>query len=1044
MKKNLSCTLLFFILLNHAFAILPTPLLTAPSDSSAGNPANTLINWFNVTGATGYELRLDTSSTLNGSAIQTSTSSQYLTSQLLYGTTYYWQVRAVKTTGTPDSSNWTQVFRFSTINELSLSSPSNGATNQFPKIFLNWSTSGGVTNYQAQLDITSAFNSSNLVDTLVPDSTSDVYINALRFGTIYYWRVRAMHPLDTSLWSQVYTFTTLDSVTQTFPSNTASFLSPSLTLNWDYISGVNNYQVQIDKVATFNSADLQSAIQPDSVSEWTPGNLDFASNYYWRVRTWNAVDTSQWSQTWEFSTLVGLTLNAPANNAVNQNPNVTLNWNFVVAPIWYDTELDTTASFSSPLYLYTTNDTVSEFKTSDLLFGTKYYWRARVHNSVDTSQWSGTYSFTTLVAPLPSYPANGAMTIPSRVTLDWTSVEGTNGYEVKVDTLPNYSSALALFLSPANSSQLLVNLYFGKKYYWSVRTFHSQDTSQWSANWEFTTTDTVTLTSPANNAIDIAPRINLNWSNLNGSNYYLVEYDTSASFSSSIVFSDTVTPSNFIATNLYFNKTYYWHVKAINSVDTSSWSPVWRFKTLNQLVHTSPANGAIGQALLTEINWSGASGASGYIYRFDTSPLFNVAPQIGNSIGTASRADINLNQYGQTYYWQVAIFNAVDTSGWSNPWSFTTLYQLALAPTLLSPFNLATSLPTSAVSLTWNSVASASAYEYAYSSDSGFTNAILGNSTDTFTVIGGLSIFTTYYWRVRAINLNGFSPWSTVFSFTTLNPLTTAPILYAPSDLSVAISSPVNFSWYSISLASTYECEYDSDSLFSSPTTLLANDTNGVSLPLNAFTTYFWRVRGVLANAISPWSQVWRFTTLNSTLPQLIYPMNGDTGLAASVTFNWTLVPVAASYECQYALDSLFTNPILLNSTGDTATSLGLAASTTYYWRVRAYDGTIYYPWSSIWNFTTSFTVDLKSLTTDNQIRFYPNPASETVALVFANPSRSQVRLSLHSIEGSAVWEKEFSGSINEQIDIRSFAKGIYTLKIQSEDRIVFKKLVIQ
>ncbi len=1230
MKKKILVFLLISLIGNLAIAVLPTPLLTAPADASTGNPANTLINWFNVTGATSYEFKLDTSATLVSTPIQTSISSQFLNANLKYGTTYYWQVRALKTTGIADSSAWTQIFSFSTLDQLNLTAPTNGAINQFPKTYLNWSSTGGITNYQAQWDDSPLFNTPNLGDTLLPDSISDVYALHLSFGTTYYWRVRAMHSLDTTEWSTPQTFTVLDTAILSAPANLSAFQSPSVKLDWSYITGITNYQVELDKTPLFNSSFFQSVTLPDSSSEWVPGNLEFAEGYFWRVRAWHEKDTSQWSQTWNFSTLVALTLTSPSDNSVNQFPNVTLNWNFLTAPISYDAEYDTSANFNSPLYIYTSNDSISEYKPSDLLFGTRYFWRARAHNLIDTSQWSQVWNFTTRDMVDLSYPSNGDSGLASRITLDWDAVEGTNGYQVRIDTSSSYSSSVLASFSPGNSSQQVADLYYGTKYYWSVRTFHTMDTSAWSATWAFTTSDQVSLTSPANNSVDVAPRTNLNWSNLTGSAYYIASYDTSANFSSPIVVTDTSNTSNFYTANLYFNQKYYWRAKAVNAVDTSAWSDVWSFTSLNQLTHTSPLDGAISQALTTEINWSGTSGATGYIYRFDTSPLFNQSPQIGTAIGTNSRADINLTQYGQTYYWQVAAIDSADTSAWSSPWSFTTLYQLAVAPVLVSPADLASGLATSAVNLIWNSVPAALSYEYAYSTSNLFGNAIVATSLDTFGLINGLTSFTTYFWRVRALDANGFSPWSTVFSFTTLNPFVSTPILFAPEDLaidvpqpvvltwyplapataysceysldslftnpvalavndtfamtavlnpltpyywrvkgidgnansawssvwsftsenpltvapiqispanfSLSLGSPVTFTWNAMAFASSFECEYDTDSLFSAPTTLLAIDTTVISLPLTPLASYFWRVRGVIGNASSPWSDVWKFTTENplvvapqlvspanlsvnnnspvtfvwnallgaasyeceyssdslftsattllandtsvvsqplaalsnyfwrvrgvlasvyspwssvwkfetssGTIPSLLFPAQGDTGILSPVNFIWSSLAVATNYECEYDVDSLFTNPVQLSSVTATVTSQNLAMLTKYYWRVRATDGTTAFPWSEVWSFTTSFMVGIYSPVLSNEISIYPNPAQESTYLFGIREMKETTAIDLYASSGALVWSKIFSGPIKENIDLSSFAKGLYTVKITGNNKVIVKKLV--
>lgn len=1136
-KKFYSLLFVFVWFSQISFAILPTPLITAPLDASSDNPANTLINWYSVTGATSYEFKIDSNAAFTSTVIQSSVASQFACSNLAYGTTYYWQVRALKTTGILDSSNWTQLFSFSTLAALNATAPLNGALNQYPKCFLNWSSTSGITQYEVQLDESNSFNSPTLFDSILPDSISQLYATNLKFGKVYFWRVRAMHPLDTTAWNQPFNFTTLDSVTLSAPTNGASFLSTSALLNWDYVSGIVNYEVQIDKTANFNSGALQSSILPDSISQWTPATLEFGTNYFWRVRTWHAVDTSEWSQVWTFSTVVGLTLSAPANNSINNTPNVTLNWNYLSGPISYDCELDTTPNFNSPLYLYTTNDSISEFITSSLLFGTKYFWRARAHNPVDTSQWTTIWTFTTLDQLNQTSPLDGSINSASRVTLNWSAVSGLTGYDIRIDTTAAYGSPISIYTSSTTSSQLFSNLYFGTTYYWSVRAHHSADTSSWSNNWTFSTTNEVLLTSPLQNFVGASPRTNLNWSTLSGSSQYIVQYDTSSGFSSPVLISAPTTVSNFFTSNLFFNQTYYWRVKAVNLVDTSGWSAVWTFTTLNQLTHTSPLDGATNQTLATQLNWTGVSGALGYLYRYDTSPLFT-SPQSGNSTGTNSRANITLPLYGQTYYWQVAVIDSVDTSGWSNPWSFTTLYQIATVPVLISPLDSSQSVSIAPVTFVWNQLDSLLSYELSYSTSPLFTNAVVTSTADTFGISGSLNYFTTYYWRVRAYNASGFSAWSSVYSFTTENPLVTAPLLISPANASVNLTSPVSFTWNSIALAnsfeceysidslftsattlisvdtfalsqpllpltnyfwrvrglygnssspwstvwqfstanpfvvaptlispsnqslslnspvnfvwnslapaSSYECEYAEDSLFTSSVTLIANDTTTVSLALNNLTRYYWRVRGVFYSAHSPWSSKWSFVTKDAFVPNLLYPADGDTGIASTVIFNWSIVSIATGYECQYSTDSLFNNAVTLVSSVDTLQSLTLAPFTKYFWRVRAADGIQFYSWSPIWHFTTSVMIGISPSVGISGFSIYPNPTNGRIYFSNTNKVHVAQNLQLYASDGNLVWEAKLTGDAMQSIDLSSFPKGIYSLKVSTKEAILVKRIALQ
>lgn len=87
----------------------------------------------------------------------------------------------------------------------------------------------------------------------------------------------------------------------------------------------------------------------------------------------------------------------------------------------------------------------------------------------------------------------------------------------------------------------------------------------------------------------------------------------------------------------------------------------------------------------------------------------------------------------------------------------------------------------------------------------------------------------------------------------------------------------------------------------------------------------------------------------------LIAPANGATGEPVTPTLSWNAATGATSYEIQVASDVGFSN-LVVNETGHMSTSYnvsGLAANTTYYWRVRAANGCGNGGYSAVYDFTT-------------------------------------------------------------------------------------------
>ncbi len=88
-------------------------------------------------------------------------------------------------------------------------------------------------------------------------------------------------------------------------------------------------------------------------------------------------------------------LSLPANGAVDQMPDVVLDWNGVTGGntgiIKYDIQLDTDPAFPDPANFET--EFLTAVQASTLLFGETYYWRVRARDGNDVSGWSETRSF---------------------------------------------------------------------------------------------------------------------------------------------------------------------------------------------------------------------------------------------------------------------------------------------------------------------------------------------------------------------------------------------------------------------------------------------------------------------------------------------------------------------------------------------------------------------------------------------------------------------------------------------------------------------------
>ena len=306
------------------------------------------------------------------------------------------------------------------------------------------------------------------------------------------------------------------------------------------------------------------------------------------------------------------TISSPSNGSFNF-VGVTLNWNSVIGSQFYQVQVDTTSQFNSPLFYSSTkayiNSVSSNSDTQEnppaLRFGQNYYWRVRAYISGDTSAWTNG-SFITRDNVTQYTPASGS-DVWAGTTLNWAPHTGVQFYQVQADTS-------ALFNSPAlrvqtnayiNSTEgnsdteyFLNNIYFGTTYHWRVRAINATDTSEWSSVWTFLTRDYVNQSTPASGS-DVGAGLTLNWAPHTGVQFYQVQADTSTTFNSPALRSQTNAYVNstdgnndtqHFITDLFFGTNYNWRVRAINAVDTTARSPVWTFVSRDYGIHSTPAS----------------------------------------------------------------------------------------------------------------------------------------------------------------------------------------------------------------------------------------------------------------------------------------------------------------------------------------------------------------------------------------------------------------------------------------------------------------------
>ena len=90
-------------------------------------------------------------------------------------------------------------------------------------------------------------------------------------------------------------------------------------------------------------------------------------------------------------------------------------------------------------------------------------------------------------------------------------------------------------------------------------------------------------------------------------------------------------------------------------------------------------------------------------------------------------------------------------------------------------------------------------------------------------------------------------------------------------------------------------------------------------------------------------------------------------------------------------------------------------------------------------NYLTGIVVN----TINNSFLIYPNPATDKLTITNTSAQKQTV-VSIYSMQGQQMMSAIFANQNAMQLDVSILSKGIYIIKVQSENGITNKKLIIQ
>lgn len=638
------------------------PSLSLPENGEVELAPNVILDWNAVTGETLevlYELQLATQSDFSDAfTFPKSEVTAKEMEDLYFGQTYFWRVRAFDG---GDVSDWSEEWSFTTAITVTLATPNNGSmVYANPKV--TWEALTGLVKYQIQIDTSYIWNSEVL-------STSDDIFGSFILSETDMWLVGdnglILH-YDGTEWTNMDGGTSealnevffVDATHGYIVGDNGSFLSydGSVWTSMDagttknlrgvaFIDADNGFAVGDDGIiikytmATFSvdsavidtikvTEDYYGIDVIDANNYWACGTGKIVINYngtdwtgyeagtkdhygIWfnsandgwlasksgRINHYDGTDWVEYETTSKH--LYGISSNGATSYAVGRDgvmftfngsgwqqlaSGTTVDLNTIFLKDGYGIAAGEGGvlinkageGFNSPFSkVISVNPNSTNYIFGNLPFGSSFYYRIRGINNNDTSVWSGAKSMESYHYPELKSPSDGSSDEALEIVFEWSEYEGVTRYYIEVSEFEDFSSSLNYIVDSASIK--LSSFNFSQEYFWRVRAEHPDDISDWTEPYSFTTVDNINLVSPENNATDITRSVRFTWEEVLGAAAYQIFIDKDDNFTNPEI-GFTADPFYQTISPLDEKKIYFWKVRGVAGLDTSSWSQIWSFE----------------------------------------------------------------------------------------------------------------------------------------------------------------------------------------------------------------------------------------------------------------------------------------------------------------------------------------------------------------------------------------------------------------------------------------------------------------------------------
>jgi fibronectin type 3 domain-containing protein len=504
---------------------------------------------------------------------------------------------------------------------------------------------------------------------------------------------------------------------------------------------------------------------------------------------------------------------------------VAVSWNPVQGAASYSVFRSVTGADGTFTRIKVTTET--SYIDTNLTIGTIYYYQVSVAlNNMGESE----RSTTVFVCPmLPSMPVNVRTEVISgnSIVISWDAAMSADSYRVyRADT----ANGTYNILSTATVSGLSYNdtsVTVGGEYYYKVSGTNNLGEGE-KSSYTFGATILPSVPEGLTGTSQSQSQISISWNTVFGASAYKLYRADTISGPFTLLTTLTIPDLSYTDTSLNPVTEYFYRVSAVNGIGESTQSAV--VSAITQIPPPDTIIASPDSAVSIAINWSNVVGAINYkLYR---SIDGNGHYELITTTPSLSYSDV-ITDTTKIYFYKVSALNV-------NGESVLSVHTKAGFSVPNAPSGL-TAVPASPTSIriSWDIVPGASEYKLYHSNTTATgTYNLITTVTATSYTHGGLTINTSYYYKVSAKNIIGEGEQTAYITGNIAPPATPANLRVEPVS-----HNSLRISWDPVLGASLYSIYRSTGSSVPVSNIITSTtDTYYIDTGLNPFRQYYYKV----------------------------------------------------------------------------------------------------------------------------------------------------------------------------------------------------------